>query len=254
MTRTILQQAWNLQGAKGVPSLTNGKNEKALYMFTGPSGQRLKLTVEDALHIANHHFEHTEPGSVFRKNLSLGEVLKMVTRHLPMSITYTDNQAFIHLHMIEIVGLEGIATLSEMIAGGLITPIEANQITSVQNEIFQRNLYDTVSERARFAEAYNADCQIKNFHLTIRDENIVNAFNADQVPTNELTVVIGREGNAASSLGRIRTVYPGRPMTRLPADPPISYLEVENPGEDLRKIYECWKEAGFLTGASAKAA
>jgi hypothetical protein len=62
-----------------------------------------------------------------------------------------------------------------------------------------------------------------------------------------MTVVIGKVRDPSGLLkNRIRTIYPGRAMTRLPADPPISYSDSENPARDLKEIYECWKDVGFL--------
>ncbi len=215
-----------------------------LYVLQGLE-QRLELTVEDGLHTVESHFEHDQPGSRFDSRLSLGAVMKMVERHLLQRIGYHDNQALVHLHLPEIIGEEGVASADELRAAGVLSKTDVTLLAAVQKEIFQRNLYDTPDSRLAFVTSFNQRQATGVFRLGLRSGSIVNLFTAPPSPTNELTLMIGR-WRKNSDDGRIRTMYPGRPLLRLPADPPVSYLDSEDPTDELRRIYECWKNVGFL--------
>ncbi len=183
------------------------------FIFQDSEGNNITVTAVAAAHIDQLHIKNKDAGSKFDYS-SLKELFKDVAKKLPPKIANQSEISAFSIDMGRYVGKEGVASVEELKAEGILTDSDLNNIESVRTEVEKLNKSGDEIAKKEFLKKFKTtypNCKIQ-FQL-IRDGVLVPTVDAPKRNTTKLFIVLG------PGLDGKRTIYtmtPGRYMPRHP--------------------------------------
>ncbi len=193
--------------AEGVDAAT------PIYAFKDQSDNDLSVSIATAGHIDSLHIKGTEAGSKFDYD-SLDGLFADMAPKIPAEVaTSQDEVSAFSMDMGKHMGQEGIATMDELVADGVLEGGDVETVMDLKEGVFELNHSGTEEEKTAFVEEYrkaHPDAKIQ-FQL-IRGGVIVPIVDAPKRDTTELFVVFG-PGQSGKTM---YTAAPGRFMPKHP--------------------------------------
>jgi len=198
--------------------------------LTSARGQRLVLPARSLFHIQEDHLGGGD-GSRFAHDLTLGHLLREVTRMLPPEIEFDGREARIEIRSDRLRGGDVIASRSDLVARRILSKTTIGKLDHYKREAFDLNLFGDEAAKARLCAQANETLDGEGASFIERRLAIVPQFQAPARQTSWVTLAIHRSragahlsptaagGIRGQEVGEIRTIYPGRVTEPLPAGP-----------------------------------
>lgn len=164
---------------------------RPVYTFKDGKGRTLRVSIATAGHIDDMHIHAKEPGSKFEQN-SLTELMRDVAAHLPDNVMDRQGIATFDMEMEKQMGLEGIASMDELLREGVIAESDVNTAKGEQARVFELNRAGSLEEKKEFIEEFKAahpESKIQ-FQL-VRDTVLVPVVASAKRPTTKLFMMMG---------------------------------------------------------------
>lgn len=215
------------------------------FTFVDKDLKRLAVSAADAGHIQDLHIKGTDAGSRF-DHTSLEELFLDMQDKLPAGIAATPGPSAFDMEMGKGMGKEGIATLQELLAEGVISQADIFAAEKVRNEVLGLNKGDDKTAKeafvARFKEE-NPTCKVQ--FQVVRGAVIVPVVSTPKRPTTKLFVVFGPDDKGGKTMW---TAAPGRNMPRHPNPKQFREEEGGTEGSAYQESANAWFETAMLTG------
>jgi hypothetical protein len=208
----------------------------------------LTVSVAAAGHIDSLHIKGEDAGSKFAED-SLQELFRDMAGTMPESLADdTKRVDALSVEMGKPMGKEGIASLDELVADGILTAEQVAEARSAKEEVKRLNLSGSKEERAAFVEQWKAehpDSPIQ-FQAIRGGEALVPTVAAPKRETTKLFMVFGP--NATGDQKTLYTIAPGRNMPRHPIAGQHKNKEGVLDQKTFEESSDAWFETAMLTG------
>ncbi len=213
-----------------------------LYKFVR-DGKELTVTVGAAEHIDNLHIKGTEAGSRFDEP-SLDALMVDMAKKIPSTVVSDPGVSAFSVDMGKHMGNEGIASLAELKAEGVLTDDDITTVGDVKEEVISLNRSGDAAAKTAFIERFKTeqpDCKIQ-FQI-IRGSVLVPVVDTPKRPTQQLFMVFGPTDTGKT----LWTAAPGRDMPKHP-DPKQHQVGETFDEASFRRSAEAWFDTAMLTG------
>lgn len=217
-----------------------------VFAFKSREGGELSVSIAAAGHIDSLHIKGAEAGSRFGYD-NLGDMLADIAPKISPEVAQDpDVTSAFSIETGKPMGKEGIATMEELLADGVLTELDIAGAKTLQSGIAELNLHGSDDDKAQFIDNYaeeHADARIK-FQI-IRGGVIVPVVESGKRETTQLFMVFGPDGKGGKTL---YTAAPGRFMPKHPN--PKQHMDAS--GVINRETFEesatAWFDTVMLTG------
>ncbi|MBT7736452.1 hypothetical protein HN709_02085, partial [Candidatus Peregrinibacteria bacterium] len=206
-------------------------------------GGKLIVSAATAGHIDDLHIKGTDAGSKFAHG-SLEDLFTDVQDKLPADVATTPGVSAFSMEMGKNMGKEGIASMTELQEGGIISAADVALAESVRTQVYELNK----SGDAAAKEAFVADFTSKNpgsriqFQL-VRGTVLVPIVDTPKRTTTKLFSVFGPAGENTKAMW---TAAPGRYMPKHPN--PTQFSAEEMASGSFEESANAWFDTVMLTG------
>ncbi|MCG2693230.1 hypothetical protein L6279_03930 [Candidatus Parcubacteria bacterium] len=215
------------------------------FTFRDSEGNEMTVTAAVAGHIDKLHIKGEDAGSKFDYP-SLETLFEDVAKKLPQEVASAAGVSDFAIDMEHHMGKEGVASMEELKAEGILTDSDLSNAESVRAEVEELNKSgDDVAKKA-FVEKYkleNPDCKVQ-FQL-VRGTVLVPIVDIAKRDTTKLFMVFGPGADGKKTA---YTMAPGRHMPRHPN--PGQHKDKEgvlNEGT-FKESADAWFDTVMLTG------
>ncbi len=178
------------------------------------AGNKLSVSIAAVGHIDALHFNDNEPGSRFDYP-GVTDLFTDIASLLPPEIAeHQDESSAFSVDTGKHMGVEGVATMQELIEEGVLSEIDVSDVKAFKDGIAELNLHGNEAEKKQFIEEYSqqhSDAKIK-FQL-VRGGVVVPGVQAPKRPTTQLFMVFGPGAKGKT----MYTAAPGRYMPPFPS-------------------------------------
>lgn len=234
--------ATKIEVTKGDGSSVEVGADDLLYKFVR-GGKELTVTVAAAEHIDNLHIKGTDAGSRFDEPTLDALMVDMAAKIPPTVATEPGVSAF-SVDMGKHMGNEGIASLAELKAEGVLADSDIATAEAVKDQVIKLNRSGDAAAKSAFIEAFKTDhpdCKIQ--FQVIRGSVLVPTVETPKRPTTKLFMVFGPTDTGKT----LWTAAPGRDMPKHP-DPKQHQAGEVFDEESFQRSAEAWFETAMLTG------
>ena len=211
-----------------------------VYEFKAEDGV-LTVPIQTASHIDETHIHSTEPGSQFGYD-SLADLLEDVAKKLPAGLASDPSQrATLTLEMDKSTGKEGIASLGELEASGILSESDIQSVLGLKEGVTSLNESGDLEAMEAFVTNFaeeNPDSKIQ--FQVVRNGAIVPVVKTPPHDTNELFLAFGPDKQGGKTL---YTAAPGRSMPKHP----IASQHMNQDGSINQKSFKESADAWFNT-------
>lgn len=183
------------------------------FTFRDSEGNDMTVTAAAAGHIDQLHIKGEDAGSKFDYP-SLEAVFKDVAQKLPKEVATAPGVSDFAVDMGRHMGKEGIASMAELEAEGILSESDLRTAESVRAEVRELNKSSDEGAKKAFAEKFkadNPDCKVQ-FQL-VRGTVLVPTVDTAKLDTTKLFMVFGPGADGKKTA---YTMAPGRHMPRHP--------------------------------------
>ncbi len=185
----------------------------AFFTFRDANGQEIVITGAVAEHIDRLHIKGLDAGSKFDYD-SLLDLFTDVAKKLPEDLATKPGVSDFAIEMGKNMGKEGIASLQELLADGIISEQDLSIVENFREKVKELNKSSDLESKKAFVQSFKEqypDCKVQ-FQI-VRDVVIVPVVKSPKRPTTKLFMVFGPgEDNKKIAY----TMAPGRHMPRHP--------------------------------------
>lgn len=222
---------------------TNVDANTTFFTFTDKDGGKLLVSAAAAGHIDSLHIKGEDAGSKFA-HASLEELFLDMEDKLPADVAKTPGVSAFDMEMGKNMGKEGIATMQELEAEGVISRADMAKADAVRQQVYILNRSGNQAAKEAFISDFadkNPDSKIQ-FQL-VRGTVLVPVVDAPKRPTTKLFVVFGPAGKDTKTMW---TAAPGRYMPKHPNPAQFEPAEIDSGAFD--ESAKAWFDTVMLTG------
>ena len=215
------------------------------FTFRDSEGNEIIVTAATAGHIDQLHIKGKDAGSKFDYP-SLKALFKDVAQKLPPGVASTPGVSDFAIDMGRHMGQEGIASMNELKAEGILTDSDLNTAESVRAEVEELNRSGDEAAKKAFIEKFkseNPNCKIQ-FQL-VRGTVLVPTVNTPKRDTTKLFMVFGPKVDGKKF---VYTMAPGRHMPRHPNPDQHRNQKGELNEKTFKESADAWFNTVMLTG------
>ena len=235
-------------GADG--SKAEGVDANAMaFTLKDVEGNEIEVSIGTAGHIDALHIKGEDLGSKFDEP-DFESLMRDAAARLPDGLATRKGIFTLDVDMGKGMGMEGIASLDELVRDGVLTEEDVALARSYKAEIQRLNLEGDSkalqSFVAKFAEEH-PDAKV-GFKLIRDDRAIVPAVVSPKRPTTKLFVMMGPHPTKSDRVS-LYTLAPGRDMPRHPIRGQHTSVDGKDfNAESFQQSAEAWFETAMLTG------
>jgi len=215
------------------------------FTFRDSEGNEMTVTAAAAGHIDQLHIKGEDAGSKFDYP-SLEALFKDVAKKLPQEVASAPGVSDFAVDMGRHMGKEGIASMAELKAEGILSEADLSIAESVRAEVQELNKSGDEATKKAFVEKFkadNPDCKVQ-FQL-VRGTVLVPTVDTPKRDTTKLFMVFG-PGADGKKTGY--TMAPGRHMPRHPNPGQHKSQEGVLNEETFKESADAWFDTVMLTG------
>lgn len=214
-----------------------------MYKFVTSDGTEIAVSVGTAQHIDELHFRAEDLGSVFEYP-SMDALMQDVADKLPGDIASRPGVATVSVEMGKSMGTEGLASLTELVEGGILSDQDLTLAEAVRQQVYELNKSGDAAAKVSFVEQFRADHpESKVQFQTVRSGVIVPVVDTPNRPTTRLFMMFGPAGAGKA----MWTAAPGRDMPRHP-DPKQHQLGGSFDKKTFSESAKAWFDTAMLSG------
>ncbi|MBU1032641.1 MAG: hypothetical protein ABII13_03450 [Patescibacteria group bacterium] len=218
---------------------------RAVYTFKDSKDQSIIVSIATAGHIDDLHIHAKEPGSKFEQ-ASLTELMQDISKHLPEDVMDRKGISTFDMEMGKHMGLEGIASMDELMEAGVLTPQDIASARMEKDHVFELNKSGSMDEKEAYIESYRAAHPENKIQFQfVRDTVVVPVVNSPKLPTTKLFMMMGPDSNEKLSMF---TIAPGRDMPRHPNPGQHTDQEGKFDEETFKQSADAWFDNPMLIG------
>ena len=215
------------------------------FTFRDSEGNEMTVTAAAAGHIDQLHIKGEDAGSKFDYP-SLEALFKDVAQKLPPEVASAPGVSDFALDMECHMGKEGIASMEELKAEGILADSDLSTAESVRAEVEELNKSGDEAAKKAFVEKFkseNPDCKVQ-FQL-VRGTVLVPIVDTPKRDTTKLFMVFGPSADGKKTA---YTMAPGRHMPRHPNPNQHKSQEGVLNEETFKESADAWFNTVMLTG------
>lgn len=219
----------------------------AAFTFQDRKGRKLTVSIAAAGHIDSLHIKGEDAGSKFDQ-ASLQDLFRDMADKMPESLADDVKRVdALSVEMSKHMGKEGIASLDELVADGIVSAEQVAEARSAKDEVKRLNRDGSKEEREAFVEQWQKDHPDSPVQFqVVRGEALVPTVAAPKRDTTKLFMVFGP--NAAGDQKTLYTIAPGRNMPRHPIAGQHKSKEGVLNEDTFNESADAWFETAMLTG------
>lgn len=183
------------------------------FTFRDEEGNEMTVTAAAAGHIDSLHIKGEDAGSKFDYD-SLQSLFEDVAKKMPKEIASNPGVSDFAIDMGKKMGKEGLASMNELRAEGILTEDDLSAVEAVRAEVVELNKSGDSEAKEAFVKRFkeeNPDCKIQ-FQI-VRGTVLVPVVDTAKRDTTSLFVVFGPGAHGRKTA---YTMAPGRHMPRHP--------------------------------------
>ena len=215
------------------------------FVFQDAEGNRMSVTAAAAGHIDQLHIKGEDEGSKFDYD-SLNELFQDVAKKLPTEVASQEGISDFAIDMERNMGKEGIASVAELLAEGILSEHDAELLESVREQVQELNLQGDPEAKQAFIDQFvtdNSDSAV-TFQL-VRGSVLVPTVDAPKRDTTELFMVFGPGADGQKTA---YTMAPGRHMPRHPNPDQHKSPDGDMNMDTFQESADAWFDTVMLTG------
>jgi len=215
------------------------------FTFRDSEGNEMTVTAAAAGHIDQLHIKGEDAGSKFDYP-SLDALFEDVAQKLPQEVASAPGVSDFAVDMGRHMGKEGIASMAELKAEGILSETDLSTAESARTEVEELNKSGDEAAKIAFVEKFkadNPDCKVQ-FQL-IRGTVLVPAVDTPKRDTTKLFMVFGPGADGKKTA---YTMAPGRHMPRHPNPGQHKNQEGVLNEETFQESANAWFDTVMLTG------
>ena len=215
------------------------------FTFRDSEGNEMTVTAATAGHIDQLHIKGEDAGSKFDYP-SLDALFEDVAQKLPQEVASAPGVSDFAVDMGRHMGKEGIASMAELKAEGILSETDLSTAESARTEVEELNKSGDEAAKIAFVEKFkadNPDCKVQ-FQL-IRGTVLVPAVDTPKRDTTKLFMVFGPGADGKKTA---YTMAPGRHMPRHPNPGQHKNQEGVLNEETFQESANAWFDTVMLTG------
>jgi hypothetical protein len=215
------------------------------FTFRDSEGNEMTVTAAAAGHIDQLHIKGEDAGSKFDYP-SLEVLFKDVAQKLPPEVASAPGVSDFAVDMERHMGKEGIASMEELKAEGILADSDLSTAESVRAEVEELNKSGDEAAKKAFVEKFkseNPDCKVQ-FQL-VRGTVLVPIVDTPKRDTTKLFMVFGPGADGKKTA---YTMAPGRHMPRHPNPNQHKSQEGVLNEETFKESADAWFNTVMLTG------
>jgi hypothetical protein len=218
---------------------------RAVYTFKDAKDNALTVSIATAGHIDDLHIHAKEPGSKFER-ASLTELMQDISKHLPDDVMERKGVSTFDMQMGKHVGMEGIASMDELLEEGNLTPQDIATARMEKDRVFELNKSGSMEDKKSYIDSFRAahpESKIQ-FQL-VRDTVVVPVVESSKRPTTKLFMMMGPGADGKPSM---YTIAPGRDMPRHPNPGQHTDRDGKFDEATFKQSADAWFDTVMLTG------
>jgi hypothetical protein len=215
------------------------------FTFRDSKGNEMTVTAAAAGHIDQLHIKGEDAGSKFDYP-SLDALFEDVAKKLPQEVASAPGVSDFAVDMSRHMGKEGIASMEELKAEGILSETDLSTTESVRTEVQELNKSGDEAAKKAFIEKFktdNPDCKVQ-FQL-VRGTVLVPTVDTAKRDTTKLFMVFGPGADGKKTA---YTMAPGRHMPRHPNPGQHKNKEGVLNEETFKESSDAWFDTVMLTG------
>jgi len=215
------------------------------FTFRDSEGNEMTVTAAAAGHIDQLHIKGEDAGSKFDYP-SLDALFEDVAKKLPQEVASAPGVSDFAVDMGRHMGKEGIASMKELKAEGILSEADLSTAESVRAEVQELNKSGDEAAKKAFVEKFktdNPDSKIQ-FQL-VRGTVLVPTVDTEKRDTTKLFMVFGPGADGKKTA---YTMAPGRHMPRHPNPGQHKSQEGVLNEETFQESADAWFDTVMLTG------
>ncbi|MCC7357129.1 hypothetical protein IT408_01345 [Candidatus Uhrbacteria bacterium] len=219
--------------------------EHAIYTFKDAKDNTLSVSIATAGHIDDLHIHAKEPGSQFEQT-SLTELMQDISKHLPEDVMERKGISTFDMQMGKHMGMEGIASMDELMEEGTLTSHDIATVRMEQNRVYELNKSGSMEDKNAYIESFRASHPESKIQFQlVRDTVVVPVVDSPKRPTTKLFMMMGPDANDKPSM---YTIAPGRDMPRHPNPDQHTDRDGKFDEATFKQSAEAWFDTVMLTG------
>ena len=214
------------------------------FVFKNQEGKELTVSAAAAGHIDGLHIHGEEPGSQFDV-ATIDELMALAASKIPEDVASTPGVSAFSVEMGKSMGLEGIASVAELQAEGVLSEDEVGQLMALKDEVIQLNMKGTKEEKDAFVTGHVFG---KVSFKLIRGDVLVPCVDTAKRDTTQLFMAMGPGSSKDDTRKTLYTMAPGRNMPRHPNPGEHTDKEGVLNEETFQESANAWFDTVMLTG------
>lgn len=215
------------------------------FTFRDSKGNEMTVTAAAAGHIDQLHIKGEDAGSKFDYP-SLDALFKDIAQKLPQEVASAPGVSDFAVDMGRHMGKEGIASMAELKAEGILNESDLSTVESVRAEVQELNKSGDEAAKKAFVEKFKADNPDSKVQFQlVRGTVLVPTVDTAKRDTTKLFMVFGPGADGKKTA---YTMAPGRHMPRHPNPDQHKSQEGVINEETFKESADAWFDTVMLTG------
>ncbi len=212
------------------------------YLTLGKGDTALVVSIAAAGHIHHLHIDTKEPASRFAFD-SVSSLFTAITNLIPKDRLLQEGVQAFAINLGRSMGAEGIASMSELVADGVLPQADVDVARLVRDEVMHLNATGSLDEKRAMAARYRTEHPDSKIQfILVRGSVLVPTVAAPKRETTELFLAMGPAESGAGKT--LYTAAPGRFMPRHPD--PAQFADEGVSGPAFREAAAAWFDTVML--------